>query len=302
MKKSNGILLALIAATLWGVSGVSGQFLFERREINPEWLVTIRLLMAGGILLGYAHSKRIDIWAIWRNNSDIVQLLIFASLGMVALQYTYFNAIKLSNAATATVLQFIGPIFIIGYIALKTKKAPSTTEWLSLGLATLGIFLLVSHGNVRNLTMSLPALLWGVASALFLAVYTIQPMALFQKYHSAIVVGWGMLLGGVILNFFCPVWQVTGIWDKLTILNLTSVILFGGVIAFFCFGEAIKIIGAHKSSIVITAEPLAASIFAILFLNVSFGFMDWTGSGCILLGIMLLSLKKKESDNIQLNI
>ena len=38
-----GVLLTLLGAILWGVSGASVQFLSNFRDMNLEWLVTMRL-------------------------------------------------------------------------------------------------------------------------------------------------------------------------------------------------------------------------------------------------------------------
>ncbi|MBQ5859937.1 MAG: EamA family transporter, partial [Selenomonadales bacterium] len=46
-----GILLVLIAATAWGASGTVTQFLFHTQHLSPEWLVTVRMLLAGTLLL-----------------------------------------------------------------------------------------------------------------------------------------------------------------------------------------------------------------------------------------------------------
>ena len=46
-----GYSLALAAATLWGVSGTTGQALFVGKHITPGWLVTIRLLVSAILLL-----------------------------------------------------------------------------------------------------------------------------------------------------------------------------------------------------------------------------------------------------------
>jgi len=42
-----GVLLTLLGAVLWGVSGASVQFLSNFRDMNLEWLVTMRLITAG---------------------------------------------------------------------------------------------------------------------------------------------------------------------------------------------------------------------------------------------------------------
>lgn len=31
----------------------------------------------------------------------------------------------------------------------------------------------------------------------FLAIYTLQPMKLLEKYSSSVIIGWGMLIGGI---------------------------------------------------------------------------------------------------------
>ena len=46
-----GALLALIPGILWGISGVFGQYLFQQRGIVPQWLVTVRLLVSGCLML-----------------------------------------------------------------------------------------------------------------------------------------------------------------------------------------------------------------------------------------------------------
>jgi drug/metabolite transporter (DMT)-like permease len=62
-----GFGLAIFAAITWGVSGTFGQFLFSQRGINPGWLVTLRLLVAGSILLMIALFRGLDLWKIWSN-------------------------------------------------------------------------------------------------------------------------------------------------------------------------------------------------------------------------------------------
>lgn len=116
--------MAIIAAAFWGISGTLGQFLFQQRGVNVEWLITVRMLVSGIGLLVLAKAKKQDVFTIWKNKKDAIQLIVFSIIGMAGVQYTYFAAIKHSNAATATVLQFAGPIFIAVYLALKYKKLP----------------------------------------------------------------------------------------------------------------------------------------------------------------------------------
>ena len=41
-KTAKGILLALSGGELWGFSGTCGQYLFDYKNMNPEWLTSER--------------------------------------------------------------------------------------------------------------------------------------------------------------------------------------------------------------------------------------------------------------------
>ena len=43
-------------------------------------------------------------------------MILFGLFGMLAVQYTYFASIKEGNAAVATLLQYLAPIFITVYL------------------------------------------------------------------------------------------------------------------------------------------------------------------------------------------
>ncbi|WP_300602230.1 DMT family transporter [Niabella sp.] len=291
-----GILLALTGASLWGISGTFSQFLFQQRDINVEWLMAMRMLVSGILLLAFSGTKKnSDLWKIWQTKKDGLQLLIFGLTGMLAVQYTYFAAIRHSNAATATILQYAGPVIIAVYLALKNKKAPTRPELLAILMAVSGTFLLVTHGDIHTLNISRTALILGIASAVALAIYTLQPVSLLKKYSSATVIGWGLLIGGVAISFVKAPWQITGIWDGYTYSYILFIILLGTLVPFYAYLSAVQIIGGQKASLLASAEPLSATIIAVLWLQVPFGLIDVTGSGLIIATVLLLGRKERSS-------
>jgi drug/metabolite transporter (DMT)-like permease len=290
-----GFLLAIGAAILWGVSGTFGQFLFQKRAVNVEWLITVRMLVTGIVLLLLAgiHKKN-EIWQIWRHRKDSLALFLFSIFGVLAVQYSYFAAINYSNAATATVLQYTGPVLIAIYMALNKRKFPSKVACLAILLAILGTFLLVTHGNFGSLSISPLALFFGLMSAVTLAFYTLQPIHLLNKYNAAIVIGWGMLLGGLVFCFVKPPWEVDGIWDIYTYSYTAFIVVFGTLIPFYAYLTAVKLIGGQKTSLLASAEPLSAALLAVLWLNTPFRETDWIGTFCIISTIVLLGISKND--------
>jgi drug/metabolite transporter (DMT)-like permease len=291
-----GIALVLTGATLWGISGTVVQFLFQQKGYNPEWLVVIRLLISGTILLMYSRFKKNkDIFLIWKLKEDRIHILIFGIFGMRGVQYTYFAAIEAGNAATATVLQYLGPVFILGYIVLKSRRFPTNKEIISIFLALLGTFFLVTNGNVQTLSISKWAFFWGISSAIALAFYTLQPVQLIKKWETIIVVGWGMLIGGIGFSLINPPWVFQGQLSLSSFIAILFIIIFGTIIPFYFYLESLNYISATEASLLACVEPLSAAFLSVVWLHVSFGFYEWIGTILILATIAILSQEKKKS-------
>jgi drug/metabolite transporter (DMT)-like permease len=283
-----GFACAIAAATLFGVGGTFAQFLFQHRGVSIDWLVTMRLLCAGSVMLLISAIRQgRGVLAIWR--SDAAALVLFGLIGMMPVQYTYMAAINASNTATATVLQFTAPAMIAAWLALTHRRMPNARELAAIALAMLGTFLLVAHGKMGALSISALALFWGLTSAVAAAFNSIQPAGLLRRHDSAVVGGWGMLVGGAALSFVHAPWQVQGTWDVTSYVFTAFILIFGTLAAFYLYITALRLIGAQKSSLLTCAEPLSAAMLAVFWLGVSWGTMDWLGTACILATIALLA-------------
>ena len=77
----------MAGGAFWGGSGVAGQVLLQDCGFATGWLVTVRMLLAGVMLLTIdAAQHRGDIWSIWQDRRNIRELLIFAWAGMLIVQ------------------------------------------------------------------------------------------------------------------------------------------------------------------------------------------------------------------------
>ncbi len=321
--RSQGLVLAVGAATLWGVSGNFAQFLFQHRGVDSSWMVTVRLLLAGLLLLIMARFRGFGVFAIWRGaaapysggipesaglhardvketsrrliDSDAVQIVLFGIFGMLGVQLTYFEAIRTSNAATATVLQYLGPVFIAIWSAWSDKRVPKPVEFLAIGLAVGGTVLLVTHGDISRLAITREALTWGLLSALALALYSLQPQSLLKRYDSSLVVGWGMLIGGVAMSFIQPPWHFSGDWDFAAFVSAAFIVVFGSLAAFYAYLSAVAKVGASTASLLACAEPLSAMLVAVLWLHVPLTPADWLGTALIISTILILTWREREA-------
>ncbi len=293
-----GILLVVTGSTLWGISGTVAQYLFQQKGFTAEWLVVIRLLCSGVIMLTFTSllEKR-DIFAIWKSRNGTLSIILFSVLGMLGVQYTYFAAIEAGNAASATILQYLAPIFVTAYLVIRDKRSPSKKEVTVLFIALLGTFLLITNGNIKELSISNWAVFWGIASAITAAFYTLQPYKLIKEWGTSLIVGWGMLIGGLFFSFVRPPWSYEGEFNGYTASAILFVVVFGTLIAFFCYLESLKYISASETSLLACTEPLSAAFLSVIWLQVTLGFYQWLGTVCIIITISILSYKPKKQIN-----
>lgn len=287
--KRKGVLLAASAAMMWALSGIVGQLLFQSFGVSPEWLVTTRMLFSGILLLLFASQyKKINIFSLFKSKKNRIDIFLFATVGMFGVQYTFFKTIATSSAAIATILQFTGPIFIALYVALLTGKMPSLKVLGLLFLTFLGVFLIVTHGQLNSLAISPEAFFWGIASALTLAFYTIQPRSLLNNYGTLLTVGWGMTIGGILANFIHPIWRIDFILDTQSLLLITTVIVVGTIFAYLFYLSSLTYITVTLASILTALEPILATIFSILIFGLQLSVIDLIGTFLVLGSILFL--------------
>lgn len=289
-KKKAGILITLSGAICWGISGCFGQFLFVEKNITAEWLVAIRLIFAGILLIGLGLIlQKGKMWEIFKNKADMKQLLIFSLFGMLMCQYTYFAAIQHSNAGTATVLQSLNPLIILGVVCVKGMRFPNKIEVAAIIAAFLGTFLLSTHGDVYNMSLTGTALFFGLASALGAALYSLLSGELMKKYGVYVVVGFAMFFAGIIMIPFVRPWNYEILWDSGTIMGVLGVVIIGTAVAFSLFLKGVSLVGPFLGSLLGNIEPVTAIIVSLLFLGSVFHPTELVGFILILGTVLGLS-------------
>lgn len=294
--RQKGIVLAIVGAFFWGVGGAASDYLFTFKNISVNWFVTARLLISGVFLL-IVHrfmSRDIPVFSIFKEKFVVTRLVIFSILGMLLVQYSYMASIDYGNAAIATLLQYIAPVYIIIWYVSKGQDRIKPFDILAITLTLTGTFLLLTNGSFDSLSVPMPSVIWGIISGLSLAFYTIYARQLLMRFPSILVVGWAMIIAGVVMNFIHPLWDVDlGAMDVMTILVLLFGIFAGTAIAFWFFIKSLEYITAKETTLFGTVEPLAAIVASVLWLNVSFQGWQLIGMFLILVLITMLSLKKQ---------
>lgn len=289
-----GIILTLLGATLWGVSGTSVQFVGNFRNMNLEWLLTMRLITAGLLTVLYGWIRQGNaIFNVFRNWRDTLGLVIFGVFGMALCQYTYFRSIVIAGAGIATVLQYLAPSMIIIYLLMRYGKRPSTGEIISVILALAGTICLMGNNGFSFESFRSDVLFWGLLSAVGVAVYSVSPVRLLATYGTIPIVGFGMLLSGLVAAALFQQPHSYATWDVWTVVGCFNVVFLGTIVSFNAYLEGVKRIGAVSGSILSSIEPISAAFFGWALLGNQFNWVGILGMAMIIATVIIIALEKR---------
>ena len=289
-----GIILTLLGATLWGVSGTSVQFVGNFRNMNLEWLLTMRLITAGLLTVLYGWIRQGSaIFNVFRNWRDTLGLVIFGVFGMALCQYTYFRSIVIAGAGIATVLQYLAPSMIIIYLLVRYGKRPSTGEIISVILALAGTICLMGNNGFSFESFRSDVLFWGLLSAVGVAVYSVSPVRLLATYGTIPIVGFGMLLSGLVAAALFQQPHSYATWDVWTVVGCFNVVFLGTIVSFNAYLEGVKRIGAVSGSILSSIEPISAAFFGWALLGNQFNWVGILGMAMIIATVIIIALEKR---------
>lgn len=293
-KRRLGMIFAIVGTMFWGISGTVAQGLLQN-GVTAQWLVCVRMIFAGLILVIWSFfTIERKIWQEIFSKKNFLSLVVFSIFGMIPSQFTYFKAIEAGNASTATILQFLGPLFIIIYLAFATRMLPRRIDVISIVIAILGIFLLVTDGDMNRLTLSPAALFWGIMAGVSQASYTLLPRELLKKFDARAISGLSMIVGGIVLLPFV-IFQKVPEFSPKNLAALFYIIIFGTMFAYLLYLMSLKFIPPETTGMLSAFEPFTATILTIIVFHIHFGFFELLGGLLILSTTFLqsISIKRK---------
>lgn len=290
-----GVICVLTGGCLWGFSGNCGQFLFSHFGVDPVWLTVVRMIMAGGIATGIvAVRNRQALKTCFTTPRDAVTMILYGVFGLLLSQYTYLEAINATNAGTATVLQYIGPVLVMVVVCFTGRRLPKVHELISIVLVVVGTFLLATHGNIHTMVINPAGLFWGLFAACTLVLYTMLPKEIAPKYGAFMTTGLGTLIGGLVFFALFHPWPLNIGLPMQGVLAVGGMIVLGTLVAYPLYLQGVNDLGPVKASMLASIEPVSATVISVVWLGSTFSFMDFVGFACIIATVFLLAKPEKK--------
>ncbi len=289
------LLRTLLGASFWGLSGTAAQALFQIYKFPVVGLVTIRMLLAGLVLLIIVRPAiPVRPW---------LPLIVLSVFGYAGSQLTYLGAIQFSNAATATLLQFLFLPIVAGYEALTGRLRWSHRWTMTLILAAVGTFLLIG-GATLQILVTPAGLVFGLLAALGGAYYTLGSRRYVRNNGSWWITTWGFIIGGLatlpfgtasLLNYSLP-----SAPDGLTqvLLLVGFIVVFGTMLAFGLYLSGLQRLSATEIGVASSAEPIMSATAAYVFLGVVLTVSQYLGGALILAAVILVASRRDSAGSI----
>ena len=269
------------AATLWGTLGVLAKWLYAY-QLSPLSVVWVR---AVGAFIGL-----LVLLAIWRpqllkvSPGDLPFLAGYGLISVAAFTLLYFETIAASTVGAAAVLLYSAPVFVTLLAFLLFGEPLGRGKLLALGIATVGLVLVVGGYDPARLRVTPVAIATGLGSGLTYGLYSIFGKVALSKYSSWTVVLYTLGFGGFFLSL--PRGPAPGIALQQPILAwaLLASVAAITIIAFGSYTLGLSRIEAGRASIVCTLEPVVASALGQLAFGEVMGLAQVLGAGLVLLG------------------
>ena len=291
MKQIYGYILICIASIIWGTLGIFGKLAFELGA-RPETLIALRLLISSLTIFIPMNLFRRELFKIQKK--DLFKFLVLGIFATALQRTTYFYSIDLTTAATAAILTYTYPLFVIIYSSLFLKEKIIPSIVLAAILTFSGVLLVVKVYGVSWLNTSFPGVILGVISSILFAAYLLIIKNLRNHYTNWTLILYADGIGALTLTpiIFASLSEIFNYTQQLWLIIL-AIAWFPSLMAYLIYSYALKHVQVSKGSILSVIEPLSTAIFAATILHETFEPLQILGVALALTGVVLLLHKPK---------
>lgn len=291
---TTGHLLALVTILIWGTTFIATKLLLV--TFQPVEILFFRFLL-GLLALHLVYPRRLK-------GTSFRQEATLAAAGLcgVCLYYLLENiALTYTLASNVGVIVSVAPVFtaLLGRWFLQEEGGLSRRFFLGFGVAMAGICLISFNG--AQLSLNPTGDLLSLLAALVWAAYSVLTKKISGWGYHTILTTRRIFLYGLIfmlpaLALFPFRLGLDRFGDPETIGYLLFLGLGASALCFVTWNQAVKLLGALKTSVYIYMVPVVTVITSVLVLGEPITPLAAVGTGCTLLGLALSQSKSPRKE------
>jgi DME family drug/metabolite transporter len=294
----------IAAATLfWAISASLGRAAFTGRlpavgavgSVDPLILSQSRVTFALLILFPVLFLRR--GWSSLRvPSADTGRMFLLGIVGVAAANYFYYLAIQRTNVATAIIVQYTAPVWILLYLIARGVQKATFRLVTATTLAVAGIALVIGIAGSSGFRADRLGLMAGLLAAFAFAFYNIAGHTIMGRYDHWTVLLYVTLSASFFWILINPPWKIAahhytgGQW--LFLLAFSSVSM---LVPYSFYIAGLRYLDPTRAVVVSCLEPVFSIIVAAYALREVVHLSQAAGIAMVVAAILLVQAADKHS-------
>jgi len=217
--------------------------------------------------------------------------------------YFYYLAIQRTNVATAIILQYTAPVWVLLYTVLRGGYKPSMRRSAAVGLAVFGCILAVGFVGSGGLSLDPVGVTAALLAAFSFAFYNVGGHSVLARYDRWKVLLWVLLSAATFWIFVNPPWKIWAAhfsreqWGFMLIFSLVSVLG-----PFSCYFAGLQHLEPTRAVVASCLEPVFSILIAAVALGELLRPLQTVGIVVVLIAIVLIQWPEREARQAELLI
>ncbi len=204
---------------------------------------------------------------------DLAHCFLLGTLGVAVSNYFYYVAIQRTNVATAIIVQYTAPVWVLFYVVARGKQKLSLQKVVAVALSVAGIALVIGivgtkPNGERALRLDSYGLIAALLASLSFAFYNVGGHRILARYDRWRVLVWTLAPAAAFWIVVNPLWKIVaahyapGQWLFLFVFSMISVL---GPFSLYFLG--LQHLEPTRAIIASCLEPVFSILLAALFLG-----------------------------------
>jgi drug/metabolite transporter (DMT)-like permease len=293
-----GYIYIGLAAVFWGISASLGRAAFTERllpgsgirDISPLILSQARTTFSCALvffaLLIRRGWRRLRL--PWR---DLLRVVVLGVAGVAASNYFYYLAIQRTNVATAIIVQYTAPVWVLLYMVVRGAERATVSKMASVLLAISGIALAIGLFGAGTLQLDALGLTAAIVAAFSFTFYNIGGHHILSKYDRWIVLLFTTMSASLFWTIVNPPTKIAAAhysstaWLFLFVFAMLSVLL-----PFSFYFAGLQHLEPTKAIVASCLEPVFTILIAAIALKEVVRPLQAVGIGMVLCSILVVQM------------
>ena len=293
-----GYIYIGLAAALWGVSASLGRAAFTERLLPGSGIRNISPVILSQARTTFSFSVVLVGLLIRRGSKqlrmpcqDLLRAFVLGLGGIAASNYFYYLAIQRTNVATAIIVQYTAPVWVLVYMVLRRAERLTLSKMASVVLAITGIALVIGLFGRGRLQLDTLGVTAAMIAAFSFTFYNIGGHYILAKYDRWTVLLFTTLSASLFWIVVNPPNRIIAAhysgtaWLFLLIFAMLSVLL-----PFSLYFAGLQHLEPTKAIVASCLEPVFTILIAAVALKEVVGPLQGLGIVMVLCAILVVQI------------